>query len=196
MLQTITEEELEFLETLYYSPALVECLFNDFDNLGDFQSDKFGNVRLGQLPLLSYEYILDDDPKLSAKENYRLREGAGNIFCFGGRLFGKTLCVETLDVPCELVLGEGVWIGFTSLDQMHIRGVVEKIIIGFENHAFLKAFNVKINRSPNYRFACKNGFLLESVNMNIQSPKPGAQFFQKHFKKLYIEEASFETDEI
>jgi len=57
-------------------------------------NEDFGHVRLGQLPLLSYEYLVDENPELDDKENFKLREGAGNVTCLGGRLFGKTMIVE------------------------------------------------------------------------------------------------------
>jgi len=196
MLTSITEEELEFMETFHYTPALVESLFSNFDNLAEFDEEKFGDIRLGQLPLFSFEYIIAEDPKLNDRQNFQLREGAGTLYCFGGRNFGKSLCVETLDLMASMVCLENEHVGFSSLDSLHIRGILEKVIVGLRNHDFLKIYGANIKRSPNYNIYLKNGYLLDSINMNLQSPKPGAGFFQKHFKRLYLEEASFETEEV
>jgi len=196
MIGKLTPEELEFVESFYNPIAQTECLFSDFDNLTSMEGEQLSHVRLGQLPLLSYEYLIDDNPKLSEKENFRLKKAAGDIYALGGRLFGKTLCVEKLDILLNLINPtSGTKLGFSSYDAIHIRGILEDLIQALEHHPFLRLFKAIINRSPNYRIAMK-GVLLEGVNMNIAGKKPGAQFFQKHFTKLWIEEASFETRQV
>ena len=195
MLTNITEEELEFIELLHYPIALIECLFSNLDNLSLF-NDNFSHVRLYQYSLLSYEYLIDKDNNKTEKENFKLREGAGNTWCFGGRLFGKSLFVEKLDILLSFLLLNNDRAGFTSYDAIHIRGILEDIIRAIEQHPILSEYKERINRSPNYFISSKNGFTLESVNMNIQSKNPGSGFFQKHFTKLFVEEASFETDEV
>ena len=196
MLPVITEEELLFMESYFDPVCLTECLFSDFDKLSLFEEKKFGHVRLGQLPLLSYEHVLDDEPALSEKENYQRRKSAGDVYAFGGRLFGKTLCVEKIDMAVDIACSEKQWCGFCSYDAIHIRGVLEDIITFLEHHPFFKIFNPRVTRSPNYRIYLEPGYLVESVNMNLAGKNPGAQFFQKHFSRLYIEEASFETEDI
>ena len=201
MIEKINESELEFMEDFYNPVVLAECLFSDLDNLAVFDKS-YSNIRLGQVPLLSFEYLLDYDKSLSDdkdkcdKMNFKLREGSGNLWCLGGRKFGKTLIAEIVDTLVSMVLLSGEYVGFTSLDHLHIRSILEKIIIALENHPFMKMFNAKINRSPSYRIRLKNNYLLESVNMNLTGKNPGAQFFQKHFNRMIIEEASFETREI
>lgn len=196
MLEKINSEELDFCEAYYYPVAIAECLFSDLDNVTAFDEEKFGHVRLGQLALMSFEYMLDEDPNLNEKENFKRREGAGNIWCFGGRKFGKTLFTEIVDIALTIAYNLREHIGFASLDALHIRGILEKLIQALENHPFFRLLKPHINRSPNYRIQLSNGYLLESVNMNIASKNPGAQFFQKHFHRLYIEEGSFETETV
>jgi hypothetical protein len=196
MLTKLTESELEFMEDFYNPVILSECLFSDLDNLALF-NEKNCKIREGQFPLLSFEYLIDYNPKLSDKENFRLKEGAGQCWVLGGRRFGKSLITEIVDILISTLLLENEHIGFTSFDSLHIRGIIEKIIISLENHPILSLLNAKINRSPNYRILIpKTGFLLESVNMNLSGKAVGAGFFQKHFTRLIIEECSFETDEV
>jgi len=197
MLQTITEEELLFCECLYDPLCLIECLFSDFDDLGKFEENEFGHVRLGQIPLISGEYLIDTERKdLSPKENFKLREGAGNIWCFAARRIGKTKFTIQLDIPIDGILMDGDQTGLTSFDHLHIRGVLEPVIRGFKNHPLLKAFLQRVNRNPNYNIQLKNGWTLNSVNQNIYSKNPGDNFFQFHFTKLWHEEAGFEMDEV
>jgi len=197
MIEKISETELEFMETLYNPLALGESLFSNFDNLSLYTDDEFGYVRVGQLPMMSFEYLLDNDPDLSEKENFKLREGAGNCWALGGRKFGKTMIVEKIDLLVSMVLLDGEKVGFCSYDAIHIRGILDEVFLVLENHPFYDLiFHPKANKSPNYHAWLKNGYDLISVNMNIQSKNPGAQFFQKHLNRLYIEEASFETEEV
>lgn len=196
MLKKITESEIELMECFYNPNCLAETLFSNYDNLSLMEEDKLTNIRIGQLSLLSYDCLLDYNEKLSRKENFQLKKGSADIYCLGGRLFGKTLFVEKVDLIITFIVLENEKIGFSSYDAIHIRGVLEDITSVIENHPVIKIFDFSVNRSPNYRIANRLGNLLESVNMNITGKKPGAQFFQKHFTRLYIEEASFETDEI
>jgi hypothetical protein len=195
LIEKLTDEELEFLETFYNPIALCECTFSDLDNLVKFD-ENLAEVRLGQFPMFSYEYLVDYDPKLSIKENFKHKENAGSIYAYGGRRFGKTLIVEQVDILLSMLLLEGEHVGFSSLDALHIRGIVEKIIQVLRTHDFYKLIEAQINRSPNYRISLKSGYLFESINMNISGQTPGAAFFQKHLHRLYIEEGSFETEEV
>lgn len=199
--ERITDEELDFYETLHTPYAAAECLFSDLDNLAQF-GDGFSEVRLSQLPLLSFEYLLDynpllhSNPMICSKLNFKLREGCGTVYVLGGRKYGKTLISEKVDICLSVLLLEGEKVGFTSLDALHIRGVLEDVIQGLEQHPILKQLEPKVNRSPTYRISLRTGYTLEGINMNIVGKRPGEQFFQKHLTRLYIEEASFETEEV
>jgi len=195
MITILSEEELEFMECFYDPLCLSECLFGDVDNLGMFYSEKQSHIRLGQITLLSFEYLVDDEnPRHTDKENFKLREASGSVYVFGGRKFGKSLFVEIIDILISMVLLDGENAGFTSLDAIHIRGILDVIVRALENHKFYEMLEPKITRSPNYNIFLNNGYHLVSVNMNLHSNQPGNAFFQKHFRRLYIEEASFESE--
>jgi len=96
----------------------------------------------------------------------------------------------------SLIHLDGENVGFSSIDAIHVRGILEPLIQVLEQHTFFKIFECKINRSPNYRITARNGYSIDSINMNLVGKNPGQGFFQRHLKRLYIEEASFETDEV
>jgi hypothetical protein len=198
MIQRISEEELSSVESLYDPVCAIECLFTDLehDNFSDFNPKKFGHVRLYQFSMLSYEFLIDEDSRLTNKENFKRREMTGNIISFGARLYGKTLISEKTDLILDMILNSGEDIGFSSFDALHIEGVLEVIIQAFDNHPFLKMFDARVKRNPYYIYLKRNGNKVLGVNMNLQGESPGAQFFQKHFNRLYIEEASHETQEV
>jgi len=197
LLENITEDELQFMEDFSDPVVLAECLFNDFDNLSTFDERDFGHVRNGQLSMISYEYIMEDEVKgLSKKDNFKILEGAGTIYNFGARKYGKSLITLIIDIFESIVHLDGWNTIFSSYDAVHIRSVLERVIPVSESHPFLKIFDVKVKRSPTYLLRYKNGFIINSVNMNVASKNPGAQFFGHHTKKLWIEEASKETAKV
>lgn len=196
MQEKLTNEELDLLEVFNYPIAQAECLFSDYDNLTVMEDDKLARIRMGQYPLISHEYLLDKPVNYSDKAFFQLRKGAGDVWALGGRLFGKTMVVEKIDFLVSVILLGPEKCGFSSCDHMHIRGVLEDVINCLEHHPIFRLFQPQISRSPNYRIFFKTGYLLESVNMNVSGKAPGSSFFQKHFTRLYIEEASLETDQV
>jgi hypothetical protein len=196
LIETLTTEELEFMTDFYNPVCLAESAFSDFDNMIRFE-DEFADVRLYQLPMMSYEYLIEtENPSLSRKENFKLKEGAGNVYAFGSRRHGKTMIVEQVDVLVSMMLLDGEHVGFTSIDALHIRSIVEKIVTVLKVHPLFALLNAQINRSPNYRISLPNGYLFETINMNIAGQQPGLGFMQKHMHRLYIEEAGYETEEV
>lgn len=185
MQQKITEEELDFFEILTYPVALAEILFSDYDNLTLLEEDKFGHVRLGQYPMISFEYMIGDDSKLSIKQNFDRRKRVGDMWALGGRMFGKTLCLK-IDMMLSMFLLGSVRVGFSSYDAIHIRGVLEDIVQVLQYHPIFIEFVVSATKAPNYRFALKTGYVLEGINMNITGKNQGSQFFQKHLHRLFI----------
>ncbi len=199
MIERITDDELSFMESLYNPICFTECMFSNLEgpNLAEFDKDKFSHIRLYQFPMLSFEYLVDYERNdLTLKENFKLREKSGSVIGFGARRYGKSLCVEEIDLPMDMVLNEGENIGFTSYDAAHIEGMLETIILAFENHPFLKIFDARIKRNPYLIYLKKNRSRVIGINMNLQGPDPGNNFYQKHFSRLYVEEASQETQAV
>lgn len=195
MLGKITEEELDFYETILDPIAMAEMLFHDFDNSTSFDDEKLGDIRMGQVPLMSFEYLIDDDPKLTDKENFRLKEGAGNLWCLGGRNFGKSM-TEKIDVVLSLLHNVGWEMIFTSYDDLHIQGILNWVKDAFDCHPFLKDFKTSIKQKPAYVIKTKSNASVHGINMALSSRNPGSGFFQRHTKKIWVEEASMETDEV
>ena len=198
LVERISDEEIDFCE-LYYNPlCLTECAFSTLDNLIVFD-ETLADVRLGQLPMFSFEYMIEDEypfPGMNERDkkkaNFKHKENSGTVYAFGARRFGKTLIVEQVDMLLSMLLLEGEHVGFSSADALHIRGIIEKVIQVLRTHDFFKLIDAQINRSPNYRISLKSGYLLESINMNIYGQNAGNAFFQKHLHRLYIEEACVE----
>ena len=187
---TITEKELEFCESWYTPACMIESLFNDFDNLAEYNIDNFGDIRLYQQALISDESLIDFDAtakyhKLTKKEKFRLMKNVGDLYCFGARKFGKSLCVETLDLVTSMLVGTIKKVAFGSVDLIHIKEILDKVKSCFQNHPICKLWERRITSSPDYRFELKNNYVLNSVNFNIGS-KTQDNNFSENMLRNYI----------
>ena len=191
LVENISDSELEFMECLVNPVAMAETLFNDFDNLQLYSEKEFGDIRLYQIPMMSFEYLIDDnDPKLTKKENFKRLEGAGTLYNFGARRFGKSLVSLIIDMLESMIHLDNWRTLYSSYDALHILQILERVIPAAERHPFFSMFGVRTKRSPNYVITSKNGFELQSVNMNVTSKTAGSNFFGHHTKKLWIDETS------
>ncbi|KKM19648.1 hypothetical protein LCGC14_1653420, partial [marine sediment metagenome] len=200
-MEQITEQELAFAELWHTPQCLLETLFHDFDNLGHFSEDKFGEVRLYQYTLYSDEAMIDFEAtaelhNLTKKEAFQLRKNVGTIYCPGARKFGKTLIIEKLDLVVSMLTEPFIKAAFASVDLIHIREVLDDVKAAFQNHPICKLWEQRITGAPDYKFQLKNGYKLNSVNFNIGSKNPGRQWYGKHVNRVYIEEFSLETEEV
>ena len=194
LLENISEKELLFMEGWFTPACMAESLFSNADNLSLFNESDFFDLWLGQVPLLSGEYILDKDPNLTEKQNFVLREGASDLYCFSARNWGKSLCGIKIDVILSLLCIDNEPMALTSADASHLRGVLNAIIDALDFHPIVNLFRKTINKSPTYLITTTNGNVLDGVNQNVHDGNnAGKQFYQKHFKKIWIEESSLET---
>jgi len=197
ILEKLNEEEIQFMEMWHYPIAMIESLFSNFDSLSEFEEDKFGELRLYQFPFPSYESLIDEKVEgLDEKDQFELRKNVGDNYSLGARKYGKTLCCEKLDIPLSMLNDDGWWTGCASLDAIHLRGVLDAIKPAIDNHPILKLWKLRIRTAHPYKIEAKNGWFLDGINMNLQSKNPGHQFYGKHMKKLWVEEASFENDKV
>lgn len=200
LIEQLSPQELEFVEDLYNPICLAECAFSDLDNLLQYD-EQLADIRLYQYPMMSYEYLIDTDvkPGMTAadkKERFKLKEQSGTVYALGSRRHGKTMIVEQVDILLSMWLLEGEHVGFSSIDALHIRSIVEKIVTVLKIHPFFSLLNAQINRSPNYRISLPSGYLFETINMNVAGQQPGISFMGKHLHRLYIEECGYETEEV
>lgn len=196
--QNITQEELGFMETWNNPIALSESLFNDFDNLGDFDEKLFGNIRLYQLPFISYESMIDTDMEgLSEKEQFQLRKNVGDCYNLGARKYGKSLITIKLDMVLSALNDYALLSGFYSIDEKRLRGILDPVKLAMEYHPICKLWDMKCTYKPAIIFyGRKNKWLLQGINLTLKGKTPGEQFYQLHVKKLWGDEVSFETQEV
>lgn len=196
MIEKIKKDDLIFFQTMSHPIACGEILFHDLDSLGSWDKEQYGKIRPYQYPMIAYDSLYLEDPKLSKKENFEIKNGLAESYNLGGRLTGKSIIAIIEDSLIAIFNKTFTWAIIASYDALHVRSILEKIIHCLDNHAVMKLFNSHSLRSPTYKINIGNGTLLESVNMNITGKNPGGQFFGKHVDKMWIEEASFLTKEV
>jgi hypothetical protein len=55
MINKIREDDLIFFQTLSHPINCGEILFHDFDNLGAWNKEVFGKIRIYQYPMLAFD---------------------------------------------------------------------------------------------------------------------------------------------
>jgi len=196
MIAKIKQKELIFFQTLSHPVMSAELLFHDFDALDRWDKEKTGHIRLYQYPMLSWDSLFLYDKKKSPEENWKIENNLAESYNLGGRLTGKSLVFITLDILLVTLKKIYNWAVISSYDKLHVQTLFDKIIHCVENHSVFKLLHAKSLRSPTYKINFNNGCLLESVNQNITGKNPGSQYYQKHFDRHYIEEASFLTKDV
>lgn len=198
----LTEEDIQFLEDFYTPVRNLECLFHDFDNFGTYKKDSFGNIRVYQMPMISDETLIDFDLTaeqlgLDEKQKFKLQKNVGDLYCFGARKFGKTKSSQELDILNHMIATDkGIQTVFSSVDLKHLKQVLDGIKLAFSCHPFLSLFKVSLKGAPDYQFVLKNGYCLISVNFNLTSTSPGSGWIGLHVRRVLIDEASLETDDV
>ena len=202
MITKISETELRIFEVLHHPISCAEVLWHDFDDLGAFDSEKFGKIRMYQYPFQSYDTLflfdptLSSDPRVCKKKNFNIKKGLADIYALGGRLTGKTFVVLKLDILMALLHKTFNWAVVSSLDALHLRGVMEIVIGALDNHPILKQLDAESLHSLPYKITTNNGCLVQSVNENFTGKNSGGQWYGLHVDKEWAEEASFITDEV
>jgi hypothetical protein len=198
LLEKLTTEELDFMENFHDPICMAECLFSNFDDLGEFDEEILGKIRLYQLPFLSYESTIDEKVDgLTEKERFNLRKMVGDVINVGARKYGKTLITLRIDIVLSLIYDDRWACGFYSIDEKRLRGVLDHVKLACEYHPFIKNWNVKCSYKPDIKFISpKNRWVLQGINLTIKGQNPGEQFYQLHVQKLWGEEVSFETKQI
>ena len=197
VIEKIKDDDLEFMQCWFTPQCLAESLFSNFDNFGLFD-DNFGEIRIYQLPFLSYEPIIDENvPGLSEKEQFKLRKGAGDVYNLGARKYGKSLITLKIDIALASVYDDGWWEAFYSIDEKRLRNVLDSVKTAMEYHPIFKMWDVNCSYKPEIKFyGKKNRWLLQGVNLILKGKSPGEQFYGLHVKKLFGDEVSFETQSV
>lgn len=202
LIQKLTQEELTFIENWYNPICQAECLFSNFDDMGEFDKTKLGEIRLYQKSFLSHESLIDFDGTaklhgMKEKQKFNLRKNVGDIYNLGARKYGKTLITLRLDIALSILYDDRLLGALFSIDEKRIRGVLTHVEMACDFHPIFRMWKVRCKYKPEIKFySRKNHWVLNGVNMTLKGKTPGDQWYQIHAQKIWGEEVSFETKKI
>ena len=198
----LTEEEIQFMELFHDSVAMVENLIPINIDACHLWNDKCEcvYVRPYQFSMLSYEYGYANDFKLSEKENWQKKIGAGQLFNISSRNTGKSFLGIDSDVPLTIIHYTSDESCISSFDEFHLRARTERVANLIESHKFFDMFQLQgakdtINRGNHFRIQTRNGHIVKAANETISGKKVGKQFHGMHYKKFWYDEFSYATKE-
>ncbi|MBN1467759.1 MAG: hypothetical protein JW924_03455 [Fusobacteriaceae bacterium] len=171
---------------------------DNFDSLAEYKEDgEFFKIELFQLPFISYEYLIAEDPNKSDEENFELKKGAGSVFSFCGRGIGKSLFL-LIDLLLDAIHNVVDWVTvFASFDEKHLLPVWNPLAKILKNHSFFRYFEYGEVRSTMYEISSKLfTHTTVGIGMGLSTKKPGSGFEYVHSKKMAVDEAQYETEEV
>lgn len=194
--------ELDFLECFYNPVALTECLIPSNFKAPQVWSEpdcEMIKLRPYQFAMVDYSMMYADDDKLSSKQNFRNKQGAGTLINVAARNLGKSL-FAVIDAVLTLVHGESDESCVASFDFAHLKKICTPISTIVNFHPFFDLYRRKGKECVRYigggmEIDTLLGHVLYGRNENAQSPDPGTAFHSLHVKKLIYDEVSYMTDE-
>lgn len=197
MINTLSEQDLEFAELLYNPICFIEATSpeKDLASWSDLENDKGIKIRNYQIPFVAFDVCIEDDDKLSEYENFKRREKTGTIILVSARKIGKTFIGLVRNALAKLVLYNGQEMTLSCYDKLHVKKMADDLCDYFENHLFFRQFKKSIQRSPVYDIKTKNGNVLQSVNENISGRNVGKQWWSHHTSFNFQDEIQATTNE-
>ena len=189
-------EELEFCELLFGNPkAFTECLYSERGNFVKWLEDgECIKVRLYQIPMLTYDTVLEDDYSLSALQNFSLRVKAGSKIVLCGRRIGKTFVSLVANMLKALIVYSGLEMSFASYDEQHVNKPLDQVKDYIRFHPFFKCFKKTTKGHPEYTIETLNGNSLYGINETIKSSDHGKAWWGHHVHINFQDEIQTETE--
>jgi len=202
LFKKLTTEEIEFMECFYSPLAMTECLIPENFKAPQVWSEEtceMIKLRPYQHAMLDYSYMYADDDKLSAKQNFQNKQGAGTLINVAARNLGKSL-FAVIDAVLTLVHGESDESVVASFDFAHLKKICTPISTIVNYHPFFDLYRRKGKECVRYigggmEIDTLTGHVMYGRNENVGSPSPGTSFHSLHVKKLIYDEVSYMSDE-
>jgi hypothetical protein len=194
-------DDLEAMSLLCHPQVASEVLFTakleNFDTLKQYDDKTYFKVRPYQIPFLSYEYLLPEDPALSDEQNFQLKIGAGSCYVYCGRKIGKSLVALLIDLLLDTVHNCYDWVtAFSAFDEAHVKTILEPYISVLRVHPFFKLFGARAVGHPEYEVTIPSGHKTKGVNMALSSRSPGSNWESIHAKKMVQDEHQYEIEDV
>jgi hypothetical protein len=198
----LTNEEIEFCEAWYDPICMIESLIPENIKAPHVWSEpdcSLIKLRPYQFSMVDYSYMYANDDKLSSKENFRNKRGAGYLLNVAARNLGKSL-FALIDAFLTLLHGEGDESCLASFDFAHLKKIATPVSVLANHHPIFDLYRRKGKECVRFigggmEIDTTLGHTMYGRNENINSPDPGTAFHSLHVKKNIYDEVSYMTEE-
>jgi len=202
MYEKLTETDIEFIGALHDPISLKENLFPENLKAPQSWTDedcKLVKIRNYQFAWQNYGLIYADDDSLTKKENHQIKIDAGTCYNIGSRNTGKSFDFIQMDIPIQIMLGEGEESCLGSATSGFLKKVSNPILNLMREHPFLAIFkktgkNEGIHGGNDIEIQSRHGHTWYGRNEKVDSPEPGTKFQGLHYKIFNYEEFSYATE--
>ena len=203
MYQKPSNEDIDFICCIHDPIAAKECLFPlNIKNPASWVDEDVEMVRIRnyQMAWENFSHLFVDDPSFTKKENFQKKQNAGKLYAIGSRNTGKSFSFIQMDIPINILLGEGRESCLGSATEGFLKKVSNPILNIMREHKFFSILKKSgksegINAGSSMEIATRHGHAFLGRNEKIGSPSPGDRFQGLHYDTLYYEEISYATEE-
>jgi len=198
----LTEPEIEFMSCFYDPICMIESLVPTNFKAPNVWSEldcELLKLRPYQFAMIDFSYIYANDDRLSSKQNFRNKQGAGYIINVAARNLGKSL-FAFLDAVLTIIHGESDESCVSSFDFAHMKKICTPIANFVNYHPFFELYKRKGKECVRFtgggmEIDTTLGHVCYGRNENIGSPDPGTAYHSLHVKKFIYDEVSYMTEE-
>lgn len=198
----LTSEEIQFCECWYDPVCMIESLIPENIKAPHIWLEpdcSLIKLRPYQFSMVDYSYLFADDDKLSSKQNFRNKQGAGYLLNVAARNLGKSL-FAIIDSFLTLLHGEGDESCLASFDFAHLKKIATPVANLANYHPFFDLYRKKGKECVRFigggmEIDTTLGHTMYGRNENINSPDPGTAFHSLHVKKNIYDEVSYMSEE-
>jgi hypothetical protein len=198
----LTDSEIEFMSCWFDPICMIECLTPTNIKAPHVWSEpdcELLKLRPYQFAMVDYSYLYANDDKLSSKENFRNKQGAGYLLNVAARNLGKSL-FAVIDAFLTLIHGEGDESCLASFDFAHLKKIATPVANLANYHPFFDLYRKKGKECVRFigggmEIDTTLGHTMYGRNENINSPDPGTAFHSLHVKKNIYDEVSYMSEE-
>lgn len=195
MYKRLTEQELEFMESFYNPRVVVSCLFSHGSPRRWNDGGKCVRLRIYERPFLGFDSALEDDNRLSEKENFERRISVGTRIIICARKIGKTFIGLTANILMKLIHYSNKEMTMAAYDEKHVSKVMDAVREFMLSHGFFKSYKQRIVGNPEYKIETLNGNSLYGINETIKSKNQGENWWSHHTSINFQDEFQAETEE-
>lgn len=198
----LTEEEIQLMEAWYDPVCMIECLIPTNYKAPQTWSEpdcSLIKLRPYQFAMVDFSYLYADDDRLSAKQNFENKQGAGYLINVAARNIGKSFFL-VIDAFLSLLHGEGDESCVASFDFEHLKKACTPIANLANYHPFFDYYRRKGKECVRFigggmEIDTALGHVMYGRNENCNSPDPGTSYHSLHVKKFMFDEVSYQTEE-